>query len=143
MDYTETNLYIACDNQNIYCYGMETQPSAIESQQVKSRQKRTLQHKHKVTALCLTVDGQQLISGDQSGVIYIWSTQNIHSAEPGSPRNDSPKANTNINIGLISTFDLHKDHGPITNLVPLIRPLSLFGLTSNMKAFEPGEIMPL
>ena len=37
-------------------------------------------------------------------------------------------------------FDIHRDHGAITNLVPLTRPLSLFGLTANMQAYEPGEI---
>lgn len=45
--------------------------------------------------------------------------------------------------GLISTYELHKDKGAITNLVPLYRPLSLFGLTANMKAFETVEVMPL
>lgn len=26
VDLTETYLYVACDNQNIYCYGIEIQP---------------------------------------------------------------------------------------------------------------------
>ena len=37
-------------------------------------------------------------------------------------------------------LELHKDHGAVTNLVPLTRPLSLFGLTANMQGYEPGEI---
>lgn len=128
MDSTESNLYVACDNQNIYCYGMEmSQIQPNETQQGRSRQKKTLQHKKKVTALCLSVDGTHLISGDQTGVIYIWSTQAMQTEESG----------------LISTYDLHKDKGAITNLVSLYRPLSLFGLTANMKAFEAVEIMPL
>ena len=40
-------------------------------------------------------------------------------------------------------FELHRDHGAITNLVPLTRPLSLFGLTANMQAYEPGELKSL
>lgn len=31
----------------------------------------------------------------------------------------------------------------MTNLVPLHRPLSLFGLTANMQGYEPGEIKAL
>jgi hypothetical protein len=83
-----------------------------------------------VTALCLSIDGQYLISGDHSGVIYIWSTADIHSTDESI-------------TGLVSTYDLHKDKGHITNLVALTRPLSLFGLTANMKSFEVPEIHPL
>jgi hypothetical protein len=43
----------------------------------------------------------------------------------------------------MSTYELHKDKGHITNLVPLTRPLSLFGLTANMKSFEVPELHPL
>lgn len=64
VDPSETMLYVACDNQNIYCYGLESQVQQQEGQQGKNRQKRTLQHKKKVTALTLSVDGQYLISGD-------------------------------------------------------------------------------
>jgi len=45
--------------------------------------------------------------------------------------------------GLITTYELHKDQGHITNLIPIHRPLSLFGLTANMKAFEVPEVLPL
>lgn len=39
------------------------------------KQKRTLTHKKKVTAMCLSVDGNQLVSGDATGLIYIWRAQ--------------------------------------------------------------------
>jgi len=80
--------------------------------------------------MCLSVDGTHLVSGDQSGLIYVWSTQAIHSSDEEG-------------TGLISTYELHKDKGQITNLVALHRPLSLFGLTANMKSFEVPEISPL
>ena len=83
-----------------------------------------------MSALCLSVDGQHLISGDQKGTIYIWSVQNLHQAEDAQS-------------GLISTYELHKDKGAITNLIPIHRPLSLFGLTSNMKSFEVPELQQL
>ena len=37
---------------------------------------------------------------------------------------------------------MHKDKGPITNLLCIYRPLSLYGLTANMKGYEPCEIKP-
>jgi len=43
----------------------------------------------------------------------------------------------------LQTFDIHKDHGAVTNLVAISRPLSLFGLTANMQGYEPGELRPL
>ena len=43
----------------------------------------------------------------------------------------------------VQTSELHKDKGPITNLIPLQRPLSLFGLTANMQGYEPGDLKAL
>lgn len=50
-----------------------------------------------------------------------------------------------ISVGspLLQTFELLKDKGPITNLQCIFRPLSLYGLTANMKAYEPTEVKPL
>ena len=84
-----------------------------------SEKKKTLSHKKKITAMCLSTDGRSLISGDAVGQIYIWSFPE------GTPS--------------LRTFDLHKDKGPVTNLVALTRPLSLFGLTANMQNYEPGD----
>lgn len=69
VDHTESYVYVACDNQNIYCYSLEQTESGG-----KSKHKKTLIHKKKVTAVCISVDDQFVISGDQNGVIYIWST---------------------------------------------------------------------
>lgn len=41
---------------------------------------------------------------------------------------------------LLQTLELHKDKGAITNLKCIYRPLSLYGLTANMKAYEPIEM---
>ena len=44
---------------------------------------------------------------------------------------------------LLKTLEIHSNYGAITNLVPLTRPLSLFGLTANMQAYDPGELRSL
>ena len=135
VDDSETMVYLACDNQNIYAHTMQ-----IEAQE-KSKQKRTLQHKKRVTAMCLSVDGQHLISGDSEGLIYLWSTsKNLTENAMAEP---SSGALSNTSQGLISTYELHKDKGPITNLVQLHRPLSLYGLTANMKSYDVQEIKAL
>jgi WD40 repeat protein len=89
----------------------------------KLKQKKTLIHKKRVSAVCLTIDNQFLISGDISGLIYIWNVEKIH-------------AHDDAQHGLMSTYEIHKDKGQITNLIAIHRPLSLFGLTANMKSFE-------
>ncbi len=86
-------------------------------------QKKTLTHRKRVTALTLSTDGTRLISGDAQGLIYVW----LLSSE------DIP----------LKTFELHKDKGAVTNLVAVERPLSLFGLTANMSAYDPSSIKPL
>lgn len=78
--------------------------------------------------MCMSNDCQHLITGDASGLIYIWSLRD-QSAESGQLK--------------LQTFEIHKDKGAITNLVALHRPLSLFGLTANMQGYEPGEIKAL
>ena len=80
--------------------------------------------------MCLSVDGQYLVSGDQSGLIYIWNISKVHLSDDAQS-------------GLISTYELHKDKGEITNLVAIHRPLNLFGLTANMKSFEVPPLVPL
>uniref|UniRef100_A0A7S3II69 Uncharacterized protein n=1 Tax=Strombidium inclinatum TaxID=197538 RepID=A0A7S3II69_9SPIT len=75
--------------------------------------------------MCLSICGNYLVSGDSTGLIYVWST---------SEAKENP---------LISTYELHKDKGSITNLVPMLRPLSMFGLTANMKMYETAQVKPL
>ena len=69
------------------------------------------------------------------GLIYIWSTNVPSGTTPG---NVDPKEN-----GLVTTYELHKDQGQVSNLVPMMRPLSLFGLTANMRSFEYAVCSPL
>ena len=84
--------------------------------------------------MTLSVDNMQLVTGDSGGTIYIWNLQVDGDNSSGSQPHGS---------NLLQTLDLHKDHGAITNLVALTRPLSLFGLTANMQSYEPGEIRAL
>ena len=87
--------------------------------------------------MCLSIDGKYLISGDLNGVIYIWSTKET------DVQDEQEQSSGAINSDLITTYDLHKDKGHITNLISINRPLSFFGLTANMKAFETSEVMSL
>lgn len=112
VDVTETYVYLACDNLNVYQVPIK-EPS----------QKKTMTHKKRITALCLSSDGQRLVTGDQGGLIYIW--------------------NLTTDDLQLKTFELHKDKGAITNLIALKRPLSLFGLTANMAAYEPNSMKAL
>lgn len=83
--------------------------------------------------MSMSVDNQQLITGDTGGTIYIWNINvegdNSTGKGPGSQ--------------LLQILELHKDYGSITNLIPLTRPLSLYGLTANMQGYEPGDIKAL
>jgi len=61
VDYTETMAYMACDNQNIYCYNLELASGSQAQNEMgmggKNKHKRTLQHKKKVSAMTLSMDG--------------------------------------------------------------------------------------
>mmetsp|Transcript_7045 Transcript_7045/g.11859 ORF Transcript_7045/g.11859 Transcript_7045/m.11859 type:complete len:86 (+) Transcript_7045:883-1140(+) len=74
VDSPENSVFLACDNQNVYQYSLEAQSLQPEQNQAKSKQTRTFTHKKRVTALCLSVCGSYLVSGDLQGLIYVWST---------------------------------------------------------------------
>lgn len=78
--------------------------------------------------MALTTDNEQLVCGDSGGSIYLWNLGVEGDNSNGNQQN------------LLTMLELHRDHGAITNLVPLTRPLSLFGLTANMQGYEPGDI---
>jgi WD40 repeat protein len=99
---TESIIYLACDNLNVYAHQLRD-----------ISLKKVMTHKKKISAMALAQD-KFLITGDVVGVIYIWNLMS-GSEDP-----------------TLKTFDLHKDEGAITNLVAIQRPLSLFGLTANM-----------
>jgi len=121
VDPLEVFVYLACDNLNVYQFPISP------AQDGSYKQRKTLTHKKRVTAMCLSKDGRFLVTGDAQGLIYVWS---LH--------DDSQSSSLPL-----QTFEVHKDKGAITNLVALNRPLSLFGLTANMQGYEPGEIKPL
>ena len=83
--------------------------------------------------MTLTADNNQLITGDTFGTIYVWNLRADGDNSGGGQT--QPK--------IMQTLDIHREYGAITNLVPLTRPLSLFGLTANMQAYEPGDIRVL
>jgi hypothetical protein len=99
--------------------------------------------------MCLSFDGQYLICGDIQGLLYVWNIASPDfitgsSSNLTSPRNGQQKSELlSMGSSVLHTFELHKDKGPITNLLCIYRPLSLFGLTANMKAYEPIEAKPL
>lgn len=91
-------------------------------------------HKKRITAMCLSKEGQLLITGDSEGLIYVWHVREATAQQNAASAISAPR---------LQTFEIHKDKGPITNLVAFHRPLSLFGLTSNMQGYEPGEFKSL
>jgi len=59
----------------------------LQQGQVEGKQKRTLQHRKKVTAMCLTFDGVYLVCGDSQGLIYVWNvSQEYTGSQLTSPR---------------------------------------------------------
>ena len=83
--------------------------------------------------MSMTVDNYQLVTGDAGGTIYIWNL----SVDDDNSMGSSGRSK------LLQTLDIHREYGGITNLVPITRPLSLYGLTANMQGYEPGEIKSL
>jgi WD40 repeat protein len=71
VDHIEQYVYLACDNLNVYQYPTSSSASADGS--MAAKQKKTLTHKKRVTAMCLSVDGRHLVTGDSQGLIYIWT----------------------------------------------------------------------
>jgi hypothetical protein len=100
----------------------------------------------------LSNDGRHLVSGDISGIIYIWNTKDGAESNANSGPElkvmdgtatvsaETGTTTPTINSELLYTYELHKDKGAITNLIPLNRPLSLFGLTADMKAFNVSDL---
>jgi hypothetical protein len=91
--------------------------------------------------MCLTFDGVYLVCGDSQGLIYIWNvSQEYTGSQLTSPKAGGGSSTSQPNL---HTLELHKDKGAITNLLCIYRPLSLYGLTANMKGYDPlGEIKP-
>ena len=131
VDSIESNIYLACDNQNIYHFVAES--GGQEGQRTKHR--RVMQHKKKISAMTLTDDF--LVSGDIAGLLYTW-TLAIENSGPQSPVSSEGKS-----ASLVNTMELHANKGAVTNLVAIQRPLSLFGLTANMAEYHVPQVQPL
>ncbi len=77
----------------------------------------TAKYRKSVTCLTLTSDNKFLISGASDGEIYIWD------AAEHKP---------------LKSFHIHKS--AVTNLVPISRPLNLYGLNANLERIEKVEV---
>ena len=96
VDHIEQFVYLACDNSTIYQNPLgDKQPmqghtetflqvtsaiatnTAVISASAKGTKKVHLPHRRKVTAMCLSTDGNHIISGDAGGLIYIWSLRHF------------------------------------------------------------------
>jgi hypothetical protein len=97
-------------------------------------------HKKKVTSMCLSADGRFLITGDAAGLLYVWTISSLGGGPSDTVTNKDQDNGPTLPL---RTLELHGKKGVITNLVPTTRPLSLFGLTANLKSYEPGQIVPL
>jgi hypothetical protein len=58
VDPLEVNVYLACENMNVYQFPIT--PAADGS----FKQRKTLTHKKRITAMCLSQDGRNLVCGD-------------------------------------------------------------------------------
>lgn len=67
VDAVEIFVYFACDNLNVYQYPI------CSAQDGTYKQRKTLTHKKRITAMCLSMDGRHLVTGDASGLIYVWA----------------------------------------------------------------------
>ena len=112
--------------------------------------------------MVLSADGRYLICGDAAGLLYIWTVSSlgggpcdtITQAEQDKAKAKAkgkaasattltpPTADNGPTLPL-RTLELHNKKGIVTNLVASTRPLSLFGLTANLKQYDPGQIQPL
>lgn len=102
-------MYLGCANKNVYCYQIETCQDSIQD---KISKKTLNAHKFEITKMTLSKNEKILIVGTSDGVIYFW---------------DLSKQDE------FTTIEIHKDKGMITNLLPISKPFSMFGLNSKMK----------
>ncbi|CAI2367477.1 unnamed protein product [Moneuplotes crassus] len=106
VDKIETSIYLGCKNKNVYCFSIE----AVLNDWGSQKSARVLNpHKNEISTMSLTKNERYLVVGSTDGVIYIWDLyQDDH----------------------LKTLERHKDCGEITNILPLTKPISLFGLSS-------------
>ena len=85
----------------------------------KPERKEIAAHNCKITTVALSSDSSFIATGDSAGLIIIWST----------------------NLDKLKESRIHKS--AISNIFPCIRPIQLYGLSSNHKKFQMGEPVKL
>ncbi len=85
----------------------------------KKERKERVAHNCKVTTIAMSSDSSFLATGDTAGLIIVWNT----------------------NIDKLKESRIHKS--AISNILPCIRPIQLYGLSSNHKKFQLAEPVKL
>lgn len=109
VDAVESMIYLGCKNKNVYWFPIE---SSKEGQSQK-KAKRTLNaHRNEISSMSLTKNERYLVVGTTDGVLYIWDLD------------EEDK---------FLTLETHKDKGEITNILPITKPLCMFGLNCKLQ----------
>ena len=104
VDVLESTVYLGCMNKNVYCHPIEASKDA----NLPKKPKKILNaHRNEITAMALTKNEKYLIVGTNDGILYSWDLD----------KDDS-----------FVTLEIHKDKGAISNIVPIQKPLCMFGL---------------
>ena len=105
VDQIESTVYLGCKNKNVYWYWIDAVLSDINS---KKSSKVLNAHKNEITTMALTKNERYLVVGNTDGVLYIWDL---------------------FEDDEFKTLERHKDFGGITNIVPITKPIWMFGLS--------------
>jgi hypothetical protein len=110
VDKIESMIYLGCKNKNVYCFPIET---TADPNQAPKKSKKTLNaHRNEVSTLALTKNEKYLVVGTTDGVLYIWDLD--------------------VEDKFV-TLETHKDKGEISNIIPITKPLCMFGLNCKLQ----------
>ena len=76
VDQLESSAFIACENLNVYQIPLlrnQQQPTSSSATDSTQQNRRVFTHKKRITAMTLTHDNRQLVTGDSAGLIHVWS----------------------------------------------------------------------
>lgn len=111
VDTLETEVYLGCKNKNVYCMPIESTMEGQEHTQKKAKRVFS-QHRNEITCMTLSKNETRLIVGSSDGVLYIWSLEKEDEMKP---------------------LEIHKDKGAISNIIPIMKPVCLFGLKTKIR----------
>ena len=121
VDSMETMVYLGCKNKNVYWMPIDSVIDHLNQQQRKPK-KVLNQQKNEITWMALTKSENRLIVGTSDGILFIYSNlsksdlfNNLDGEEDMKP------------------LEIHKDKGWITNIVPIMKPIWLFGLKTKIR----------